>query len=132
MALTGLGACEQDLPDDPIPNVLVNTQINLNSLLYDDLRLIGGSALLDNVGVRGIVIYRASTNEYRAFDRACSYQPSQTCEQVAVDDSGLFLVDTCCASSFDFLGFPTSGPATWPLRQYETFVSGSTLVIRNQ
>ena len=73
MALTGLCACEQELPDDPIPNVLVNTQINLNSLLYDDLRLIGGSAYIDNVGVRGIVVYRASTNEYRAFDRACIY-----------------------------------------------------------
>lgn len=127
-----LSACNQEVPEDPIPYVLVNEQINLNSLLYEELRLIGGTAYLEDAGVKGIVIYRASQDEYRAYDRACSFRPSMECERVAVDDSGLFLVDTCCGSNFDFYGFPSAGPARFPLREYLTYVSGSTLVIRNR
>lgn len=124
-------SCQQPVPEDPIPIVPVNEQISLNSLLYDNLNVIGGTAYLDNAGVKGIIVYRAGLDEYRAFDRACSFRPSLECERVSVDDSGLFMVDTCCSSTFDFFGFPNSGPASWPLREYQTLVSGDNLIIRN-
>jgi len=46
-----------------------------------------------------------------------------------VDQSTLFLIDTCCNSTFDFNGFPTGGPATLPLRQYKTFLNLNLLTI---
>lgn len=125
-------ACEPDVPEDPIPYALVNEQINLNSLLFEDLKIIGGSVELENVGVKGIIVYRVGRDDYRAFDRACSFRPSHACERVMVDESGLFMVDTCCSSTFDFFGFPNSGPARWPLAEYRALVSGDNLLIRNR
>ena len=126
-----LGACESAINQDPIPQVLVNEQLNLNSLQNQALQLIGGYKILPEAGYKGLIIYRASTTEYRAFDLACSYQPTSDCAQVMVDDSDLFMVDTCCNSSFDFNGFPTGGPAQWPLQPYPVYLNGDVLTIQN-
>jgi len=123
-------ACDSGDPEDQIPPALVNETINLTNLQFQNLQFIGGTATIAG-GVRGIIIYRASTNEYRAFEANCSYQPLETCALVEVEASGLFLVDSCCSSTFNFDGFPTGGPASLPLRQYTTSLQGNFLVITN-
>jgi len=125
-----LFSCESGDPESQIPPALVNETINLTNLQFQNLQFIGGTVTIAG-GVRGIIVYRASTDEYRAFEANCSYQPLDACALVEVESSGLFLEDSCCSSTFNFDGFPTGGPASLPLRQYTTSLQGNFLVITN-
>jgi len=124
-------ACDDEMPEDGIPIVIVNETINLNNFQYQPLNLIGGYVYL-NAGVRGIIIYRQSLSEYIAIEQNCTFQPMDACATVSVDKSSLFLLDTCCNSSFDFNGFPTGGPASLQLRQYRTILNDNLLTITNE
>lgn len=128
--LTVLSSCEPDVSDDPIPfQPFSSIQINLNLPEYNDLRTVGGYKYIDG-GVRGIILYRASTTSYIAYERNCSYQPNNACATVDVHISRLYMNDPCCGSSFDFAtGAPMGGVAWRPLRQYETLVTGNELTI---
>ena len=126
-----LQACDDEIIEDGIPVIIVNETINLNNYQYQPLNFIGGFAYL-NAGVRGIIIYRQSLNEYIAIERNCTFQPLDECADVSVDNSTLFLIDSCCNSTFDFNGFPTGGPATLPLRQYRTILNENLLTITNE
>lgn len=127
--LTGLlYHCKEDIYLDEIPIVYVEETINLNNFEYNPLNNVGGFVYI-NAGVRGIIIYRSTADRYLAFERNCPYQPLDDCALVKVDESTLFMVDSCCTSTFDFDGYPTGGPARTPLRQYRTFLDGNFLTI---
>lgn len=114
-----------------IPYAIVNESINLNNFDYQPLQFIGGFANID-AGVRGIILYRESQNVYRAFERNCPFQPFDACADVSVDpSSSLFMVDSCCTSTFDFRGFPTGGPASQSMLEYNVTLAGNFLEIRN-
>ncbi len=130
LALCVTTACDDNSSEDQIPPAIVNETINLTNQQYQNLQFIGGHTTIAG-GVRGIILYRASSDEYRAFERNCSFQPLESCARVMVESSGLFMIDTCCNSSFDFSGFPTGGPATLPLRVYNTLLEGDFLQITN-
>ncbi|MDN5204033.1 hypothetical protein QQ008_21760 [Fulvivirgaceae bacterium BMA10] len=123
--------CEEN-PDGGgiIPYAFVDLSLNLNKFELLPLKTIGGYVQIDG-GVRGIIIYRESNTHYRAFERNCTYEPLNDCARVEVDQSGLFMIDPCCNSSFDFQGFPTGGPASISLKEYRTFVNGNFLEITN-
>lgn len=129
MTVTG-GCNDSDDDSNQIPFVIVDEIINLNNFEFLPLKTLGGFVTID-AGVRGIIIYRESNSVYRAFERNCSYQPRNSCADVEVDQSGLFLVDPCCTSRFNFEGFPIKGPATRPLLEYQSSLSGNTLRIGN-
>jgi hypothetical protein len=120
--------CKEDLYMDEIPIVYVEETINLNNFEYSPLHIIGGFVYI-NEGVRGIIIYRKTADRYLAFERNCPYQPLDDCALVKVDESTLFMVDSCCTSTFDFDGYPSGGPAQIPLRQYRTFLDQNLLTI---
>ncbi len=126
-------SCEKVTPDAIIPFAFVNQDINLNLIQYQNLRNIGGYIFIpsgDNSGYRGIIVYHEGNGIYRAFESACTYDPD--CDHVVVDDSSLFMRHECCSSTFNFNGNPTGGPASLDLLQYDTFVDGIYLKIRNR
>jgi hypothetical protein len=125
-----LKSCSPDLQDDPIPRDIFDPiEISLNLPEYVSLQTDGGWKYYNGAGVRGIIIYRANSTTYLAFERNCSYRPNDACATIDVDQSQLFLIDPCCSSTFNFEGTPTGGPAWRPLLQYETTLSGTSLTI---
>ncbi len=117
--------------EDYIPNVLVNFYIDINSTQYNGINSVGGFVYV-NGGVRGIIIYRKSYNEFIAYERNCPYQPLNTCARVSVDPSYMTVTDTCCGSKFLLLdGSVVKGPATTNLKMYKTYLDGSLLYISN-
>ena len=124
-------SCEPDLVDDPIP-FQPFPDINIVLPNYPALISDGGYILINNSGVRGIILYRKNSTTYLAFERNCSYKPNEACATVDIDASTLFMKDSCCGSSFDFDGKPTGGPAWRPLQQYHTSLSGNTLTITDE
>ncbi len=121
-------SCNPDLVDDPIPRKIfpdiIITLTNYPALLSD-----GGYILINDGGVRGIILYRKNSTTYLAFERNCTFQPNDACATVDVHVSTLFMQDTCCGSSFNFDGTPSGGPAWRPLQQYETSLSNNMLTI---
>ena len=126
-------ACTPDLSDDPIPiTAFTDIVINIGLPAYFSLQIDGGYKEISG-GVRGIIIYRKNSTTYLAYERNCSYRPNEACATVDVHSSGLFMIDTCCNSSFGFdMGSPQGGPATRPLLQYRTQLLGSTLTITDE
>ena len=121
-------SCNQDRVDDPIPYTTF-PNIVITTINYPALNSDGGYILINDGGVRGIILYRKSSTTYLAFERNCSFQPNDACATVDVHASTLFMQDSCCGSSFNFDGNPTGGPAWRPLQQYETFLSANRVTI---
>ncbi|MAD50141.1 MAG: hypothetical protein P8I29_00205 [Flavobacteriales bacterium] len=124
----GLLSCTKD--ENIIPNVPVNFRIQAS-----ELGGVGSAIYTPEVyGVRGIIIYHKNSNEYVAFERACSYRPSNNCEVIQLNDelNPSFLTDSCCSSNFLLDdGTPFSGPALLPLKQYVTSFDGTYVYISN-
>jgi hypothetical protein len=125
-----LVSCKPVLDDSEVPYVNVNIEINLNDIDNVALKQIGGFIYIEG-GVRGIILRRESQDVYRAFDRNCTFQPDDECAVVEMHSTGFYIEDTCCASTFDLSGFPTGGPAEYPLREYGVAVAGDFLYIYN-
>ncbi len=125
--------CTPDLSDDAIPWQPFDViNINLNLPEYISLKTDGSSMYIDG-GVRGIILYRQNTSNYIAYERNCSFQPNSACATVDVHVSTLYMLCSCCSSTFDFAtGYPTGGQAWRPLRRYETSLNGSTLTITDR
>lgn len=118
-------SCDKNQTDF-IPNVFVDVTIRLDLPEFINLNSIGGWVYLDQAngnvaGYRGIILYRAGLNEYRAFDRACSYKPLESCHRIEVDvDNNIVINCTCGESKFDFEGNVINPPAILPLKKYQT------------
>ena len=104
--------------EDVIPNVYVHEEIYLSDPANVNLNAVGGW-IYSSGGVRGIIVYRKSNDEFLAYERNCTYKPSNDCAKVSVDASNIVAVDTCCDSKFQLLdGSVSDGPASYSLKQY--------------
>ena len=119
--------------DEPyIDNVPVRVEIILTNIEAQPLKVYPNILILNNVGVKGIVLHQSAPNVFVAYDRACSFRPSQACERLSLHNSGLYLVDSCCRSQFNHDGSIRIGPAYRPLRYYTTtFLAANRLLIVN-
>ena len=117
--------------NDYIREVYVNIEIPVNQPEYSDLNAIGNSIFITG-GVRGIIIYHSNVNDYRAFDRNCSFEPSTQCAYIDSINSTIASCN-CCSSKFliDQNGITANGPALLPLKEYYTSFSGGILKIKN-
>jgi nitrite reductase/ring-hydroxylating ferredoxin subunit len=114
-----------------IPLVPVNLNLHINDPAYINITVPGGWIYI-NGGSRGIIVYRLSNDEFNAYDRHCTYDSSNSCALVSVDISNITGLDDCCGSKFILTdGSVTQGPASLPLKQYNTSFNGSVLSIFN-
>ncbi|MEP2670048.1 MAG: hypothetical protein ABJH04_13685 [Cyclobacteriaceae bacterium] len=131
-----LFSCDPNLVDDPIPIVNFDELVvNLSFPDYTELNREGGYKDVSDLGggVRGIILYRVSSTVFVAYEKNCSYTPNEACATVEAHSSGLYMIDPCCTSSFNFSdGLPTGGPAWRPLRQYRTQFNGNVLTITDE
>jgi hypothetical protein len=127
--------------DPPIDIGYVNFYIYPNSTQYLPLNSVGGYAYVTaNEPSRGIIIYRATLDEFKAFERTPTYKPDSCCitepvlkcTRLIVDESALFADDTCSGSRYFLLdGSVVQGPASYPMVQYNTRFDGEVLYVFN-
>lgn len=124
---------------EPIANVPVSITINMALPSYSHL-LDQGSFVFEPGGVKGVVIVHYTDDNYYAFDRCCSYQPSASCAKLEVDtsfkvfrcgESKITGFQKCCDSRFFMNGDVINGPATFGLKRYLVEKSGNLLNIKN-
>ncbi len=115
---------------DAVPNVAVDLYVYATDPAFAPLNAVNGSQYFTG-GSNGIVVFRKSQTEFMAYDRQCTYRVADK-YQVTVDNSGLIAVDSKCSSKFLLTdGSPNSGPASVPLKRYQTSFDGSVLHIYN-
>ncbi|MBL4709614.1 MAG: hypothetical protein JKY48_14370 [Flavobacteriales bacterium] len=122
--------CKDD-ENNNIPLVEVNFQYNINQPEYINLQTVGGWIEVFG-GSRGIILYRVSENKIMAYDRHCTFQPSNTCGLVSVDPGNTTASDTCCGSSFLMTnGSVSKPPASAPLKSYTAIFNDPILTVTN-
>ncbi len=127
----GLFSCGTSDDGNPIlPNVPVNETVFLNLPSNIDLLAIGGWVIIPG-GIKGIVVYHASIDNYLAYDLACPHMSPSDCSAMIVED-GLNMECTCDNSKFALAlgGAPQSG-TPFAAKQYRVVIDGNTLFITN-
>ncbi|NOR86971.1 MAG: hypothetical protein GQ527_05130 [Bacteroidales bacterium] len=131
-----LTQCKKE--DDPLPFAVVNIRIEPNSTMFIKLNTVGGHEYITaNPPSRGIIVYRISVNEFKAFERTCPHDPDACCDETScsrliVEEDGVIIKDECCESTYLILdGSNVAGPSVKPLKQYNTSYDGRTLHIYN-
>ena len=109
--------------------VYVNVYIDLSLPEYSDLQVAGNSIFIEGA-IKGIIIYHVVGNDYKVYDRSCSYEPSLSCSQIDSVNSGLAFCG-CCPSAFliSNTGQPVNAPALLPLKSYNWSLQGSQMHI---
>ena len=109
-------SCEKQ--NDFIQDVYVNETIPLNLPEYSEILIPGNSIFVDG-GVEGIIIYHGIGDNYKVYDRNCSYEPSLACARIDSINSGIAYCG-CCTSAFliSNRGEPINAPALLPLKTY--------------
>ncbi len=117
--------------DDYIQEVYVNINIDLNLPEFSDLQVSGNSIFIEG-GVEGIIIYHGVGDDYKVYDRNCSYEPSLSCSQIDSVDAGIAYCG-CCTSAFLLSNDASvlNSPALLPLKKYYWTLIGSQMHISN-
>ncbi len=127
--------CNKDKDNDQVPYYYVSFKVYTNQAQYSELNSPGNSMILtsnvvgENQTPHGIIVYRLSGTEFKAYGRTCTNIPSNSCA-VNIDSTGVYAVCPCCGSKFLLLdGYPTSGKAEMPLVEYNTTFSNDILYV---
>lgn len=134
ICLVGLMDSCTDQPNliSPIPDVIVREQLNLNSSEALPLKLRDGTSVTIPGGIKGIIVYRRSQDNYVAFERKSPYKMEDSCGIIKPHSSGLYLIDSCHNCSFNWEGRPTGGPNRDMMKTYTVqFLNTFTLLITN-
>jgi len=117
--------------NDEIPYEYVNIAINLDFPDYMPLNAIGNSLMVKG-GVKGIIIYHKSKNEFVAYERTCPFDPKHKWGKVSIDKKiNSVATDTVCGSKFSLIldGAVLQTPASLPLKMYFTSYNPNTNIL---
>lgn len=110
----------------------VDITIYPNSTEYQELNVSGGWVhLTSRHPSKGIIVYRNSQNDFKAYERACPHAPEDPDAIVSVEqDNGMAASDSVCGTRFLLVdGHPFDGPEPCPLTEYRTDYDGYRLRI---
>ena len=135
----GFTGCKEPLVHPNPPNAIYNITISLSDWHYYDLRTVSGFMYLtpdEGSTSRGLIVYRLSETEFRAYDRLPPNEPDACCDsegectRLVVDFP--FVVDNCNDIKYNIInGDLFQGEGIYPLFQYHTSFDGLTLRIFN-
>lgn len=110
----------------------VNLNLNLNLPEYNSLKFPGNYVIVGQ-GIKGIVVYCVSENQYLAFDLTDPNHVPSSCSRMELTG----VIASCPCPNDDNEYFITSGQHTtepdikYPMQQYRAQLSGNSVVISN-
>ena len=131
LSLCITSSCKKD-KNSTLSGGYVDAYIYMNDPSAIALNAVGGW-LYYSGGLKGIIVYRRTQDEFLAYDRACTYDTNASCALVEVEANGTFGVDSCCGSRYNIYnsGIVEHGPATQALIMYHTSFDGSVVHVYN-
>lgn len=130
-------SCKKGTPPPDLPQTYINIFIYPNTLDYIPD---GGFVYLTaDPPSRGVIVYRAFRDEFKAYERTCPYDPYDCCDEnltncsrLYVEQNSLVVIDSCCMSRYLLTdGSPFEGPSPYSLKEYNTSYDGDVLHIFN-
>ena len=117
--------CSCSSKNDYIQDVYVNELVDLSLPIYSDI-ITPGNSIFVLGGVEGIIVYHGVGEDYKVYDRNCSYEPSLACSHIDSVNSGIAYCG-CCTSAFliSNTGEPINAPALLPLKEYNWSLNAS-------
>ena len=119
-----------DTKKDYIQEVYVNEQIDLSLPVYSDISITGNSIFISG-GVEGIIIYHGIGNDYKAYDRNCSVEPSLACSRIDSINAGIAFCGCCPAAFLISNTGEAIHHAQLPLKSYYCVLNNNILTITN-
>ena len=110
----------------------VNLTINLNLPQFNDLNFPGGSAIITNQGIRGIVVYRLNEDLFTAFELSDPNHQPNDCSRMEV--SGIEASCPCPDDENTYnivTGQHNTMPNDFPMQTYRITRDGNSLRITN-
>ncbi len=110
----------------------VNFTILAGSGQFFPLNTIGGYTYVSNVGIKGILVFRLSSNQFIALERSCTQDGCNATKALVWFQPGNACKDSICGSVFSASdGSVQTGPASISLYKYNTNWDGNQLHIYN-
>ncbi len=145
LGMITLGSCNKTNLNPNDPHAVIRIDIDPNSTFYQGLNAVGGWIYVNNgdqgayigPGSRGVIIYRESQNEFKAYDRLPPNHPNQCCNnghctQLVVGKYYPFVKDECTGDLYQLLdGSLFKGIGKYPLIQYHAVYDGNMLHVFN-
>lgn len=135
IVLISLSCSKSDDKQDRNPfltDPAVSLSLNLNLPEYNGLKF-PGNYVVTSQGIKGIIVYCVSENQYLAFDLTDPNHAPSNCSQMEVDG----VIASCSCANDDNAYFITSGQHTtdpgdmYPMQQYNAQLSGNSVIISN-
>ena len=124
-----------DTPYNPnTPDVYINFDIYPNSTMYHELNTVSGwMYVTEKWPSRGIIIYRYSQDEFKAYERQSPNEPNYCGEYSRLIVEFPFVIDTCLNVKYSILDGSIFTPdyIGYPLIEYRTQYDGHSLRVYN-
>ncbi len=113
----------------PVPSIAFDFSIDMTLPSYQDLNSVGGWAYVAG-GIKGIIVYRQSTDVFVAWERMSPEDPDNVCATGLTPDSVNFLqlYDPCSSARFSMYDGSPLANSNWGLRKYQALWNGSNLL----
>lgn len=132
IGLMFFASCDKDR-EHPVPYVRVDFNFNITNYNLNSPGLIHQfpKEQYEYGGYQGVIVYRESKTNFRAFDRACPSDP-HNCQVNITEENSLIGKCPCCESEFLLIdGTVLDGEARYPLKEYSTSFNPPRLRVTN-
>ena len=89
-----LGCSKDPIQRNPyLADIRFQRNLNLSLPLYNQLNFVGGSILIPNIGIKGVIIFNLSGNTFLAWEATCPNHVPESCSKL--DISGVLAECSC-------------------------------------
>ncbi len=119
--------------DNPyLVDPLVSLNLNLNLPEYNPLKFPGNSIIINQQGIKGIVIYNVNNDLYTAFELSDPNHTPSSCSRMDVEGIVASCPCTSDTNEYDIVtGQHQSDESKFPMLQYLATRTGNNIVISN-
>jgi len=125
-------SCNKDkvVSNNPyLQDVSFAKDINTSFPSYSGLQFPSNPVLITDagVGIKGIVVMKVGTDDYRAYEASCPNHYPSTCSLMEIDGINV----TCPCENYTYSLYTGVGNAQYPLKAYRTEINGSIIRVYN-
>ncbi|AIG31090.1 hypothetical protein SL053_002145 [Flavobacterium psychrophilum] len=112
-----------------LPNYSFSVVINTSLPSYNNLNFPSNPVLITNAGagIKGIVVMKVGTDDYRAYEASCPNQYPSDCSLMSLNGINA----KCPCDGKEYSLYTGVGSGQYPLKAYRVEVNGSNLRVYN-
>lgn len=112
-----------------IPEYSFSTIVNTNLPLYSNLQFPSNPVLITNAGagIKGIIVMKVGTSDYRAFEASCPNQYPSDCTLLTINGINA----KCPCDGVEYSLYTGIGAGKYPLKPYKVEILGASLRVYN-